>query len=58
MSFCSKKKAQLVVSIALSATAFANPAHLLLFVGKCIVYPVRHFRKSSHGTRKLITEVF
>ena len=58
MSFCHKKKALLVVLIALSATAFAKPAHLLLRVGKSVVYPVRHPKKSSHGMWKLITEVF
>src|SRR5206468_3820092 len=45
MSFCLKKKAVLVVLIALSATAFAKPAHLLLHVAKSIVYPVRHPRR-------------
>lgn len=58
MSFCFKKSALLVVLMALSATAFAKPAHLLLRVGKSVVYPVRHPKKSSHGMWKLITEVF
>ena len=58
MSFCLKKKAVLVALIALSATAFAKPAHLLLHVAKSIVYPVRHPKKSSHGTWKLVREVF
>jgi hypothetical protein len=48
----------LVVLLALSATAFAKPAHLLLHVGKSVVYPVRHPKKTSHGVWKLITEVF
>jgi hypothetical protein len=55
MSFCFKKKAVLVVLIALSATAFAKPAHLLLHVAKS---PVRYPKKSSQGAWKLITEVF
>ncbi len=58
MSFCFKKKAVLVALIALGATAFAQPAHLLLHVAKSIVYPVRHPKKSSHGAWKLIREVF
>ena len=58
MSFCFKKKAVLVVLIALSATAFAKPAHLLLHVAKSIVYPARHPKKSSRGARELIREAF
>ena len=58
MSFSLKKKAVLVVLIALSATAFAKPAHLLLHVAKSILYPVRYPKKSSHGAWKLIREVF
>ena len=58
MPFRFKKKALMVVLIALSAAAFAKPAHLLLHVGKGIAYPVRHPRKSSHGLWKLVREVF
>ena len=58
MSFCLKKKAVLVVLIALSATAFAKPVHLLLHVAKSIVYPARHPKKSSHGAWKLVRGVF
>jgi len=58
MPFCFKRKVLLVVLLALSATAFAKPAHLLLHVGKSVVYPVRHPKKTSHGVWKLITEVF
>jgi len=47
MSFCFKKKALLVVLIALTATALAKSANLRL-----------HVNNSSHGTWKLITEVF
>jgi len=58
MTFCFKKKALLVVLVALSAAAFAKPAHLLFHVGKSVAYPVRHPKKSSHSVWKLVREVF
>jgi hypothetical protein len=58
MAFCFKKRALLVVMIALSAAAFAQPAHVVFHVGKSIAYPVRHPKKSSHGVWKLVREVF
>jgi len=58
MSFCFKKKALLVVLTVLSAAAFAKPTHLLLHVGKRVVYPLRHPKKSSHSVWKVIPEVF
>ena len=58
MSLCFRKKALLIVVIALSAAAFARPAQLLLHAGKSFVYPVQHPNKSSRGVWKLIMEVF
>ncbi len=58
MPFCFKKKALLVVLIALSTAVFAKPAHLLFHVGKGVAYPVRHPKKSSHSVWKLVKEVF
>ena len=58
MSFRFKKKVLLLILIALNVTAFAKPAHLLSHVGKSVVYPVRHPKKSSHGVWKFMTEVF
>jgi len=52
------KKALLVVFVALSAIAFAKPAHVLYHAGKNVVYPIRHPQKTAHGLWKVITAVF
>jgi hypothetical protein len=52
------KKALLIAFLALSAAAFAKPAHLLYHTGKSIAYPIRHPQKTTHGLWKLVTAVF
>jgi hypothetical protein len=52
-----KKSALLIVMMTLSASAFAKPAHVLVHVGKGVVYSVRHPKKSSHSVWALLTEV-
>ena len=52
------KKTLLVVFLALSAIAFAKPAHVLYHAGKNVVYPMRHPQKTAHGLWKIITAVF
>jgi hypothetical protein len=53
-----RKSALLAVMMALSASAFPKSAHVLFHMGKRVVHPVRHPKKTSHRVWTLLTEVF
>ena len=58
MKSCFRKSALLAMMMALSALAFAKPAHVLFHMGKKVVHPVRHPKKTSHSVWTFLTEVF
>ena len=43
------RKASLILFLALSASAFAEPAHILYHTGKAACYPVRHPEKTGES---------
>ena len=47
-----------IVMMALSTAAFSKPTHFVGHVGKGVVYPARHPKKSSHGVWVMVKEAF
>ena len=53
-----RRSVSLMALVALSAIGFAEPAHVLFYVSKRVVSPVRHPLKSAHSVWKFLAEVF